>query len=124
MAKFKARGFVWVDNVARPVFVQQYLEGAETRAEAQGMRDELIKKIFTEFDENSDDLMADIITIGNTKIRQDAILAVQLNIHEVKKRDTVGFNAASPYDDSEESDLDTDEPGETEPDNTTVQIGQ
>ena len=123
MAKFKARGFVWVDNVARPVFVQQYLEGAETRAEAQGMRDELIKKIFTEFDENSDDLMADIITIGNTKIRQDAILAVQLNIHEVKKRGTVGFNDASPYD-SEESDLDTDEPGETEPDNTTVQIGQ
>ena len=123
MAKFKARGFVWVDNVARPVFVQQYLEGAETRAEAQGMRDELIKKIFTEFDENSDDLMADIITIGNTKIRQDAILAVQLNIHEVKKRDTAGFSDASPYD-SEESDLDTDEPGETEPDNTTVQIGQ
>ena len=123
MAKFKARGFVWVDNVARPVFVQQYLEGAETRAEAQGMRDELIKKIFTEFDENSDDLMADIITIGNTKIRQDAILAVQLNIHEVKKRGTAGFSAASPYD-SEESDLDTDELGETEPDNTTVQIGQ
>ena len=123
MAKFKARGFVWVDNVARPVFVQQYLEGAETRAEAQGMRDELIKKIFTEFDENSDDLMADIVTIGNTKIRQDAILAVQLNIHEVKKRDTAGFSDASPYD-SEESDLDTDEPGETEPDNTTVQIGQ
>ena len=123
MAKFKARGFVWVDNVARPVFVQQYLEGAETRAEAQGMRDELIKKIFTEFDENSDDLMADIITIGNIKIRQDAILAVQLNIHEVKKRGTAGFSDASPYD-SEESDLDTDEPDETEPDNTTVQIGQ
>ena len=123
MAKFKARGFVWVDNVARPVFVQQYLEGAETRAEAQGMRDELIKKIFTEFDENSDDLMADIITIGNTKIRQDAILAVQLNIHEVKKQGTAGFSDASPYD-SEESDLDTDELGETEPDNTTVQIGQ
>ena len=123
MAKFKARGFVWVDNVARPVFVQQYLEGAETRAEAQGMRDELIKKIFTEFDENSDDLMADIITIGNTKIRQDAILAVQLNIHEVKKQGTAGSSDASPYD-SEESDLDTDELGETEPDNTTVQIGQ
>ena len=123
MAKFKARGFVWVENVARPVFVQQYLEGAETRAEAQGMLDELVKKIFNDFNEDSDDPMADIISVGSTKIRQDAILAVQLNIHEVKKRDTVGFGTASPYD-SEESDLDTDEPGETEPDNTTVQIGQ
>lgn len=123
MAKFKARGFVWVENVARPVFVQQYLEGAETRAEAQGMLDELVKKIFSDFNEDSDDPMADIISVGSTKIRQDAILAVQLNIHEVKKRDAVGFSTASPYD-SEESDLDTDEPCETEPDNTTVQIGQ
>lgn len=123
MAKFKARGFIWVENVARPVFVQQYLEGAETRTEAQGMLDELVRKIFNDFNEDSNDPMADIISIGSTKIRQDAILAVQLNIHEVKKRDNVGFSAASPYD-SEESDLDTDEPGETEPDNTTVQIGQ
>lgn len=123
MAKFKARGFIWVENVARPVFVQQYLEGAETRAEAQGMLDELVRKIFNDFNEDSNDPMADIISIGSTKIRQDAILAVQLNVHEVKKRDNVGFSAASSYD-SEESDLDTDEPGETEPDNTTVQIGQ
>lgn len=123
MAKFKARGFIWVENVARPVFVQQYLEGAETRTEAQGMLDELVRKIFNDFNEDSNDPMADIISIGSTKIRQDAILAVQLNVHEVKKRDSVGFSAASPYD-SEDSDLDTDDPGETEPDNTTVQIGQ
>lgn len=123
MAKFKTRGFVWVENIARPVFVQQYLEGAETRAEAQGMLDELVKKIFNDFNEDSNDPMADIISIGSTKIRQDAILAVQLSIHEVKKWSTVESSAASPHD-SEESDLDTDEPYETEPDNTTVQIGQ
>ena len=123
MAKFKARGFIWIENVARPVYVQHYLEGAETRAEAQEMLDELVKKIFNDFNDDFDYPMADIISIGSTKIRQDAILAVQLSIHEVKKWGTVESSATSPHD-SEESDLDTDEPGETEPDNTTVQIGQ
>lgn len=123
MAKFKARGFIWIENVARPVYVQHYLESAETRAEAQEMLDELVKKIFNDFNDDFDYPMVDIISIGSTKIRQDVILAVQLNIHEVKKRGTAGFSDASPYD-SEESDLDIDELGETEPDNTTVQIGQ